>query len=179
MSGFASVLGFGPVCDVRVTLDGEADRLKTKRRGATAVSAASAAPSSLADTGENGGGSGASSTTTTGGAGLCIYSKGEGVSGTVYVTPRVGKVVEHLGITVQLLGQVELFFDKGNYYDIFRRTCARMCVCLQCLRASERVRARPCVCVCVCDMLRVYAHMWRSCNATLLSLQYMQSYCCA
>lgn len=127
MAAFASVLGFGPVCDVRVTLDGEADRLKTKRRGATAVSAASAAPSSLADTGENGGGggSGASSTTTTGGgAGLCIYSKGEGVSGTVYVTPRVGKVVEHLGITVQLLGQVELFFDKGNYYDIFRRTCA-------------------------------------------------------
>ena len=136
MAAFASVLGFGPVCDVRVTLDGEADRLKTKRRGATAVSAASAAPSSLAESGENGGGGGvggsgaSSTTTTTGGTGLCIYSKGEGVSGTVYVTPRTGKVVEHLGITVQLLGQVELFFDKGNYYDIFRRTCANVCVCV-------------------------------------------------
>lgn len=49
----------------------------------------------------------------------------------VHITPAAGKKVEHQGIKVELLGTIELFFDRGNTYDfvamgaLLRRTwCA-------------------------------------------------------
>jgi vacuolar protein sorting-associated protein 26 len=35
----------------------------------------------------------------------------------VNITPTAGKKIEHQGIKVELLGTIELFFDRGNTYD--------------------------------------------------------------
>ena len=35
----------------------------------------------------------------------------------VHLTPAAGKKVDHQGIKVELLGTIELFFDRGNTYD--------------------------------------------------------------
>ena len=35
----------------------------------------------------------------------------------MHITPAAGKKVEHQGIKVELLGTIELFFDRGNTYD--------------------------------------------------------------
>lgn len=46
-----------------------------------------------------------------------LYKDGDTVKGEVVVTPSVGKVVEHQGIKVELLGQIEVYYDRGNFYD--------------------------------------------------------------
>ena len=33
------------------------------------------------------------------------------------IDPLPGKKVEHTGIKIELLGQIELYFDRGNFYD--------------------------------------------------------------
>lgn len=48
---------------------------------------------------------------------LPMYTTGDTVKGTVTIKPTSNKKVEHQGIRIELLGQVELFFDRGNYYD--------------------------------------------------------------
>ena len=35
----------------------------------------------------------------------------------MHLTPAAGKKVDHQGIKVELLGTIELFFDRGNTYD--------------------------------------------------------------
>ena len=120
MAGVLGVFGFGPACEVQVVLDGEDERLRTRFRASGAGAAVAGAAASGADGKAGAGGAGGGEKP----AGLLIYSQGETVSGVVRGVPRAGKPVDHLGIQVQLLGQIELFFDKGNYYDLFRRASA-------------------------------------------------------
>ncbi|CAN6467077.1 unnamed protein product [Victoria cruziana] len=35
----------------------------------------------------------------------------------VCIEPVPGKKVEHNGVKIELLGQIELYFDRGNFYD--------------------------------------------------------------
>ncbi|CAM9565727.1 unnamed protein product [Phaeothamnion confervicola] len=48
---------------------------------------------------------------------LLIFQGNEPVSGTATVLVAPGKRVEHLGIKVELIGQIELFYDRGSSYD--------------------------------------------------------------
>ncbi|KAL5204926.1 hypothetical protein ABZP36_009797 [Zizania latifolia] len=41
----------------------------------------------------------------------------ETISGEVSIAPVPGKRIEHTGIKIELLGQIELYFDRGNFYD--------------------------------------------------------------
>ena len=47
-----------------------------------------------------------------------LYYDGESVSGVVNVTLRTpGKKLEHHGIRIELIGQIELFYDRGNHHE--------------------------------------------------------------
>lgn len=46
-----------------------------------------------------------------------IYTDGEDVNGTAVVSIRPGKKVEHQGIKVELIGQVDMIYDKSR--DVF------------------------------------------------------------
>jgi vacuolar protein sorting-associated protein 26 len=47
-----------------------------------------------------------------------LYYDGEDVSGTVEVKLKYpGKKLEHYGIKVEFIGQIELFYDRGNHYE--------------------------------------------------------------
>ncbi|CAL1404310.1 unnamed protein product [Linum trigynum] len=46
-----------------------------------------------------------------------LYQSQEIIAGEVVVEPGQGKKVEHNGIKIELLGQIELYFDRGNFYD--------------------------------------------------------------
>ena len=46
-----------------------------------------------------------------------LYKDGDTVSGLVTVTPGFGKKVDHQGIKIELLGQIEAYYDKGSFYD--------------------------------------------------------------
>jgi vacuolar protein sorting-associated protein 26 len=48
---------------------------------------------------------------------LPLYTANDTVRGQVNITPTAGKKIEHQGIKVELLGTIELFFDRGNTYD--------------------------------------------------------------
>lgn len=48
-----------------------------------------------------------------------IYTDGEDVFGTAVVSVKPGKRVEHQGIKVELVGQVDMIYDKSNSYDFF------------------------------------------------------------
>mmetsp|Transcript_38421 Transcript_38421/g.83585 ORF Transcript_38421/g.83585 Transcript_38421/m.83585 type:complete len:298 (-) Transcript_38421:493-1386(-) len=48
---------------------------------------------------------------------LALFSGTETISGQVRVTPPPGKKLEHMGVKIELLGQIELFFERGNFYD--------------------------------------------------------------
>ncbi|CAI5523610.1 unnamed protein product [Closterium sp. Naga37s-1] len=39
------------------------------------------------------------------------------VAGEVRIEPLPGKKIEHTGVKIELIGQIELFFDRGNFYD--------------------------------------------------------------
>lgn len=45
-----------------------------------------------------------------------IYQGDETVAGEVVITPG-GKKVDHIGIKIELIGQIELFYDRGNHYE--------------------------------------------------------------
>merc|ERR1719353_2128758 len=51
-----------------------------------------------------------------------IYTDGEDVVGTAVVSVRPGKKLEHQGIKVELVGQVDMLFDKSASYDFFTIT---------------------------------------------------------
>jgi len=48
-----------------------------------------------------------------------IYTDGEDVTGSAVVSVRPGKKLEHQGIKVELVGQVDMLFDKSASYDFF------------------------------------------------------------
>ncbi|WFC95580.1 Vacuolar protein sorting-associated protein 26 [Malassezia brasiliensis] len=48
---------------------------------------------------------------------LPVYFDGESVQGTVVVQPRNAKRLQHDGIKIELIGCIELFFDRGNHYE--------------------------------------------------------------
>jgi len=51
-----------------------------------------------------------------------IYMDGEDVSGTAVVSVRPGKKLEHQGVKVEIIGQVDMLFDKSSSYDFFSIT---------------------------------------------------------
>merc|ERR1719498_177624 len=51
-----------------------------------------------------------------------IYTDGEDISGSAVVSVRPGKKLEHQGIKVEMIGQVDMLFDKSSSYDFFAIT---------------------------------------------------------
>jgi len=47
---------------------------------------------------------------------LLLYFDGESVSGKVHVALK-GKKLEHHGIRIEFVGQIEMFYDRGNHHD--------------------------------------------------------------
>jgi hypothetical protein len=43
-----------------------------------------------------------------------VHGGNETVSGSVEITIPAGKKMEHLGIKIEMIGQIELYFDKTN-----------------------------------------------------------------
>jgi len=46
-----------------------------------------------------------------------IYQGHEPVAGMCKIVVPPGKKVEHLGIKIEMIGQIELFYDRGNHYE--------------------------------------------------------------
>ncbi|XP_020262440.1 vacuolar protein sorting-associated protein 26A-like [Asparagus officinalis] len=46
-----------------------------------------------------------------------LFQSQENIAGEVSIEPVHGKKVEHTGVKIELLGQIELYFDRGNFYD--------------------------------------------------------------
>eukprot|EP00922_Rhytidocystis_sp_ex-Travisia-forbesii_P008129 GHVS01011975.1.p1 GENE.GHVS01011975.1~~GHVS01011975.1.p1 ORF type:complete len:302 (+),score=25.27 GHVS01011975.1:441-1346(+) len=51
-----------------------------------------------------------------------IYSDGEAVNGTAVVTIKPGKKLEHNGVKVELIGQIDMLYDRSSSYDFFSIT---------------------------------------------------------
>jgi len=48
---------------------------------------------------------------------MCIYYDGETVSGAVSITLKPGGKLEHKGIKIELLGQIDLLYDRTTHHD--------------------------------------------------------------
>lgn len=48
---------------------------------------------------------------------LPIFADDERVTGKVRINIDDGKKIEHQGIKIEILGQTEMFYDRGNYYE--------------------------------------------------------------
>ncbi|KAF9583038.1 Vacuolar protein sorting-associated protein 26B [Lunasporangiospora selenospora] len=46
-----------------------------------------------------------------------LYFDGETVSGKIHIRVKDGKRLEHNGIRVEFVGNIELFYDRGNHYE--------------------------------------------------------------
>ncbi|CAG8587080.1 16631_t:CDS:2, partial [Racocetra fulgida] len=46
-----------------------------------------------------------------------LYFDGETVAGRVTIRPRDNKRLEHQGIKIEFVGNIELFYDRGNHYE--------------------------------------------------------------
>ncbi|KAJ6811734.1 vacuolar protein sorting homolog26 [Iris pallida] len=46
-----------------------------------------------------------------------LFESQENIFGEVSIEPSHGKKVEHTGVKIELQGQIELYFDRGNFYD--------------------------------------------------------------
>ncbi|KAH9617456.1 hypothetical protein KSS87_011051 [Heliosperma pusillum] len=46
-----------------------------------------------------------------------LFHSQDNIFGQISVEPVQGKKIEHNGIKVELLGQIEMYFDRGNFYD--------------------------------------------------------------
>ncbi|XP_024019700.1 vacuolar protein sorting-associated protein 26A isoform X1 [Morus notabilis] len=46
-----------------------------------------------------------------------LFQSQENIVGEVNIEPITGKKLEHNGVKIELLGQIELYFDRGNFYD--------------------------------------------------------------
>ncbi|KAH7684367.1 Vacuolar protein sorting protein 26 related protein [Dioscorea alata] len=52
-----------------------------------------------------------------------LFQSQENIAGEVSIEPVLGKKVEHNGVKIELLGQIELYFDRGNFYDFTSLAC--------------------------------------------------------
>ncbi|UKJ89953.1 Hbeta58/Vps26 protein [Theileria orientalis] len=48
-----------------------------------------------------------------------IFSEGEDINGTAFISLKPGKRLEHGGIKVELIGQTDTLYDKSGVYDFF------------------------------------------------------------
>ncbi|KAJ8601076.1 hypothetical protein CTAYLR_009731 [Chrysophaeum taylorii] len=48
---------------------------------------------------------------------LPVFGSTESVRGQVEVRVPAGKKVEHLGVKIELIGQIEMYYDRGNFHD--------------------------------------------------------------
>lgn len=48
---------------------------------------------------------------------ICDGPEIETVAGSINVVMSKGKKIEHVGIKVELIGQIELFYDRGNHFE--------------------------------------------------------------
>ncbi|XP_022730645.1 vacuolar protein sorting-associated protein 26A-like isoform X2 [Durio zibethinus] len=48
---------------------------------------------------------------------VALFQSQENIVGEVVIEPIHGMKVEHNGVKIELLGQIELYFDRGNFYD--------------------------------------------------------------
>jgi vacuolar protein sorting-associated protein 26 len=46
-----------------------------------------------------------------------LYLDGESVAGQVQIRVKEGKKMEHQGVKIEFIGQIELFYDRGNHYE--------------------------------------------------------------
>ncbi|XWS50297.1 hypothetical protein CRYUN_Cryun12cG0076100 [Craigia yunnanensis] len=46
-----------------------------------------------------------------------LFQSQENIAGKISIEPFQGKKIEHNGVKVELLGQIEMYFDRGNFYD--------------------------------------------------------------
>ncbi|XP_024539882.1 vacuolar protein sorting-associated protein 26A isoform X2 [Selaginella moellendorffii] len=46
-----------------------------------------------------------------------LFQGQESVTGEVRIDPLPGRKIEHQGVKIELLGQIEFYFDRGNFYD--------------------------------------------------------------
>ncbi|KAF9625621.1 hypothetical protein IFM89_024689 [Coptis chinensis] len=46
-----------------------------------------------------------------------LFQSQENIVGKVCIEPFQGKKLEHNGVKIELLGQIEMYFDRGNFYD--------------------------------------------------------------
>ncbi|KAG0291222.1 Vacuolar protein sorting-associated protein 26B, partial [Dissophora globulifera] len=46
-----------------------------------------------------------------------LYFDGESVSGKIQIRVKDGKKLEHNGIKIEFVGNIELFYDRGNHYE--------------------------------------------------------------
>ncbi|KAJ6913097.1 vacuolar protein sorting-associated protein 26B [Populus alba x Populus x berolinensis] len=46
-----------------------------------------------------------------------LFHSQENIAGQISIEPLQGKKVDHNGVKVELLGQIEMYFDRGNFYD--------------------------------------------------------------
>lgn len=45
------------------------------------------------------------------------YKDGDTVKGELVISPNIGKTVDHQGLKIELVGQIEVYYDRGNFYD--------------------------------------------------------------
>ncbi|KAG5021092.1 hypothetical protein JHK87_016947 [Glycine soja] len=46
-----------------------------------------------------------------------LFQSQENIAGKITIEPMQGKKIDHNGVKVELLGQIEMYFDRGNFYD--------------------------------------------------------------
>ncbi|KAL5190875.1 Vacuolar protein sorting-associated protein 26A [Glycine soja] len=46
-----------------------------------------------------------------------LFQSQENIGGKITIEPMQGKKIDHNGVKVELLGQIEMYFDRGNFYD--------------------------------------------------------------
>jgi vacuolar protein sorting-associated protein 26 len=53
---------------------------------------------------------------------LLVYSSEEPIKGEIRMNVKPGKKIEHKGIKVELIGQIEVVYDRGNHHDFLSLT---------------------------------------------------------
>jgi len=48
---------------------------------------------------------------------LYLFTGNDNITGTVTISLKQGKKLEHIGIKIELIGQIELMYDRGNPYE--------------------------------------------------------------
>lgn len=51
-----------------------------------------------------------------------LYLDGESVTGQVQIRVKEGKKMEHLGVKIEFIGQIQLFYDRGNHFEFLSMT---------------------------------------------------------